>query len=379
MSMHSDGNETRTVTARYGDGRSAARQVAQVGPSAEGLQVLVAGKPDELWRYGDLRAAAPLGRDATSALLASTRHDDATLLIEDRGLIGEILARAPHLTTRQTRWRALLPGLAFGAAAGLLVAAIYVLELQPAKAVARMIPHTVRAQIGDGAVGSMIGNRQICVEPAGRAALARLVKRVDPGWQDTIGRVTVVDMALVNAFAVPGGRVVLTRAIIERAASADEVAGVLAHEFGHTEQLHPETGLVRSIGLWALLSFMFTGQPSALGNIGGLLAQLSYTRSAEREADAIALAKLKAAGIATSPLAGFFRRMAAQESSGAGSTERVFRGGELLSTHPATADRIAVIEAVAPYPATPALTESEWRDLRGICTTRQPAETVPRR
>ena len=61
------------------------------------------------------------------------------------------------------------------------------------------------------------------------------------------------------SFDVPGGQIVLTRGLVRTAGSADEVAGVLAHELGHTLELHPETGLVRAMGLAAAAQLMFAG------------------------------------------------------------------------------------------------------------------------
>lgn len=357
-----------TILARYSDGRSAARRDAGVRFSEGALLIEIEGAGVETWRYTDLEAAAPLHKGDSEALLTSRRHQDATIFIDDPGAVAALIARAPQLAAGHSRMRAALPGLAVGAVALLLTAVVFIADVSPAKALARLMPQSVRISLGDNVVASMIANRPVCRDPSGREALAKLVRRIDPDRQDSAERVTVVDWSLVNAFAAPGGRVVVTRAIIEKAASADELAGVLAHEFGHTEELHPEASLVRTIGFWTLLNFMFTGQPGTLANAGLMLAQLSYTRGAEREADTIALAKLKAAGISPKPFAGFFRRIAGnRDSKSDNPVGRIMNASEILSTHPAPADRIAKIEAVPPYPSTPALVDADWQALRKIC------------
>lgn len=357
-----------TILARYSDGRSASRRDAGVRFAEGALLIEIEGAGVETWRYTDLEAAAPLNPGDREVLLTSRRHEDATIFIDDPGAVAALLARAPQLAAGHSRMRAALPGLAVGAVAVLLTALVFIADLSPAKGVARLMPQSVRASLGDNVVASMIAKRPVCREAAGREALAKLVRRIDPGREGSIDRVTVVDWSLVNAFAAPGGRVVVTRAIIEKAASADELAGVLAHEFGHTEELHPEASVVRTIGFWTLLNFMFTGQPGTLANAGLLLAQLSYTRGAEREADTIALAKLKAAGISPKPFAGFFRRITGSvDGKSDNPVGRIMNAGEILSTHPAPADRIAKIEAVPPYPSTPALVDADWQALRRIC------------
>lgn len=66
----------------------------------------------------------------------------------------------------------------------------------------------------------------------------------------------VVDWDLLNAFAVPGNKILLTKELIEKADGPEEVAGVLAHEMGHGIALHPETGIIRAVGLAAALELM---------------------------------------------------------------------------------------------------------------------------
>jgi Peptidase family M48 len=76
--------------------------------------------------------------------------------------------------------------------------------------------------------------------------------------------------------------IIVTRGLLEKVGSPEEVAGVPAHEIGHVLELHPETAIVRAVGLAAEL--ILTGSSSRLANLGILLSQLSYNRAAEREA-----------------------------------------------------------------------------------------------
>ena len=113
---------------------------------------------------------------------------------------------------------------------------------------------------------------------------------------------------VVNAFALPGEQIVVLRGLIEEADSPDEVAGVIAHEMGHGLELHPETGIVKALGMSAAVLLIF-GDSSSIGNWGAHLLQLSYTRSAEREADVHALRILKAADISPKGISDFFKRL----------------------------------------------------------------------
>ena len=132
----------------------------------------------------------------------------------------------------------------------------------------------------------------------------------------------MIDWALVNAFATPGGQIIMTRGLVQKAGSPDEVAGVLAHEIGHTIELHPEAGLVRAMGLSAAAQLVFAGTHGTATNIGLLLTQLRYTRVAEREADGHAVRILKQAGISAKGFGDFFERLEPKLANPAAKTGR---------------------------------------------------------
>jgi predicted Zn-dependent protease len=173
--------------------------------------------------------------------------------------------------------------------------------------------------------------------------------------------IRVLNWDLVNAFAAPGEQIVLTRGLIEQANGPDEVAGVVTHEMGHGLELHPETAIIRAIGLSAAVELMLGGGGGTLANIGLVLTQLGYSRAAEREADAHALQILEKAQVSPQAFAGFFKRVEERE--------RGSPVGEisLLRTHPLSAERARLAASRPAYPATPALVDDDWLALRAIC------------
>jgi predicted Zn-dependent protease len=156
---------------------------------------------------------------------------------------------------------------------------------------------------------------------------------------------------------------VIFRGLIERARSADEVAGVLAHEMAHVVRRHPTQGMIASLGWSALLS-VFTGGASlsneATARLAAHLATSAYGRELEAEADEGALAMLNAAGIGSAGLASFFRSMERQEKAG-------IQLPEYLSTHPQTNKRIEAVTKGAATARKPALSDVEWKSLKAIC------------
>ena len=252
----------------------------------------------------------PLRADAPDVLLSLKPDGAETLFVADPSFTRLLLARAPALSAARQRWRACGPGSPWSPRSSLHRRRPRLLDcIRPSRSPrhaagdARSIGRNVVASIGEEPQG--------CETPASRAALDRLTQRLTAAASDKPldVRVVMLDWSLVNAFAVPGGQIILTRGLVQRAGSSDEVAGVLAHELGHAIELHPEAGLVRALGLSAAAQLVFAGSTGTATNIGLLLTQLRYTRVAEREADAHALRILKGAGISAKGFGDFFERI----------------------------------------------------------------------
>ena len=180
-------------------------------------------------------------------------------------------------------------------------------------------------------------------------------------------QVRIYDIPIMNAFALPGGHIVLTRGLLETAATPDEVAGVLAHEIGHVAHHHPEAQLVRIAGVQVLLSVATgTSGGTNTSSLAGLAAILKSSRDAEREADAYAVAMLTAARVDPLGLKHFFEKVLADEGKSSGGA--LSKLGTVFSTHPVTTERI---ELIKPLPdevqLKPSITDAQWKDLKAIC------------
>ncbi|MCH2038636.1 MAG: M48 family metallopeptidase [Rickettsiales bacterium] len=140
----------------------------------------------------------------------------------------------------------------------------------------------------------------------------------------------------INAFAMPGGFVVLHKGLIKKATSADEVLGVLAHELAHVEKRHSLQQMVGDIGTAIILSSLFGDFQGISGFItthGSDLVSLSYSREHEIESDLIAIDYLIEAKINPEGLISFFERISNKNN--------VLEIPEFMSTHPLTKERIS--------------------------------------
>ncbi|TLX13346.1 M48 family metallopeptidase [Rhizobium sp. MHM7A] len=138
-----------------------------------------------------------------------------------------------------------------------------------------------------------------------------------------------------NAFALPDGNIIITDQLVELAGGDDEmIAGVLAHEVGHVEFKHSLRQLYRAAGVAGLVMLIAGDVGSGVEDIltqgGGLLA-LSYSRSAEAEADRRSVELMRKAGMDPAAIARFFDLL--EEKLGDRSHT------SMLSTHPGTPER----------------------------------------
>ena len=141
----------------------------------------------------------------------------------------------------------------------------------------------------------------------------------------------------VNAFALPGGVIVVNTGLIDLTTRPEELAGVLAHEVQHVELRHSVRALVKGLGLRALFAF-------ATGDIGGSLigeavvgmTDLKFSRDDESEADRLGLDSLIAAEIDPSGMPTFFERMSKHTREAPVA---------FVSSHPLSANREAALRA----------------------------------
>jgi beta-barrel assembly-enhancing protease len=194
--------------------------------------------------------------------------------------------------------------------------------------------------IGDRALAQLEAEHTLTQEGPAAAAIAGIGSRLTKGSRYQY-RWYVSDDREVNAYALPGGIVVVNAGMIEEADSAEELAGVLAHEVQHIEHRHTLQQMIHTAG-WAAVLAVALGDVSAITAIViHQLGNLRNSRELEAQADTEGMKALAKAGIPLDGMAKLFRKLQKQQ-------ER--RGGEgiaLLSSHPATEERIAGLEQLA--------------------------------
>ncbi len=150
------------------------------------------------------------------------------------------------------------------------------------------------------------------------------------------------DDDLVNAFAAPGGFTYLTTGLVLQASDCAEIAGVMGHELAHVTERHGVEAIEKAFAAEQLAAFFLD---EGLAKDGALLIfqvlqSTKFSREDEAEGDEVGLQIAHDAGYSPYGLADFFGKLLALEKRAGGSALP-----EWLSSHPATADRVAAVKA----------------------------------
>lgn len=156
---------------------------------------------------------------------------------------------------------------------------------------------------------------------------------------------TVLNTPVVNAFALPGGYVYVTRGLVALAVNEAELAGVIAHEIGHVAARHGAKrhtkGTLASLGLAILGAVTDNSTAVGLGQLGASAVISGYSREDEYEADSLAVKYLSRAGFSPESMASFLLKLQAHDALLAKLHGQNAGGGlGFFATHPRTEDRV---------------------------------------
>ncbi|MEJ1157888.1 M48 family metallopeptidase [Prosthecomicrobium sp. N25] len=358
--------------ALYYDGRSSRGSAVRFVLDLAGVTILSAeGGAIAAWPLGSVRRA-----DSGPGLLrlASTAAEDARLEISDADALRDVGPALRALPDRDgTSWAGVAKvGAWFAAAVASLVGLVWIGIPAAADKLAPLVPVPVEQKLGGSVKPQILAalNRgqapRLCAAPAGKAALERLTAPLVAAARAPMPiTIEVVDVPVPNAFALPGGHVLVMRGLIDRMQGPDELAGVLAHEFGHVVHRDAMRGVLKSAGLSILVGVVvgdFTGSTIAVA-VGRTLIDASYSRGAETMADDFAVDLMGRVGRDGGALGTALERITADGPKLDGALS-------WLSTHPDTAARAeALRKAGAGRAKGPALLDAAgWASLRAICS-----------
>ena len=356
----------------YYDGKTSARHAVTLSLLPSRLDIHGTDDPHLKlsWPLEQLWWAQPPNTQGR-ARLALQGDNAARLELNDPGFIAAIRQSCPAIDKAGKdkggrRKLAMIIGISFATIGITIFAAAKIMP----PLLAPLIPASVERAMGEAAVKQVIDlvgllekkDITVCSFGSKHPAMERFRQRLAraAGIKGPL-TVTVVNAKMINAFAAPGGQIVVFQGLIEFVHNPEELAGVMAHEIGHLVHLHPTKGLIRHIGLTGTLDLLLAGGGQGImGTATGLMLRSAYSRDAEREADDAALAILQRAGIKTSGVVSVFKRFSTE-------LPELPKSLKLFSSHPLSEDRAARLSARAASSGGDAMSAEDWKSIQNMC------------
>lgn len=353
-----DASDTTAIAAVFYDGTSNRKRIVTLRFAAA-LEIVEDGAVIATWPYADVRRAD--GKKALRLLCVSALPL-ARLEIANPEAAAQVTSHVPQLeagrgpaqTGRIVAW-------SLAAAVSIVLVTIYGIPLI-ADRLAPLVPLAVEKRIGEAVdrQARTIFGGQNCTRPEGQAAFDKMMGKLKAaGGFDAALEAHVLSSNIVNAYALPGGKVYLLDGLLQRAKNVDEVAGVMAHELGHAQHRDGLRKIIQTGGSSFLIGLLFgdvTGGGAMLFAARSIV-DASYSRDAESRADDFTIKAMNGLGRSPQPMGEFLVRV-----TGGG------RISTVIDSHPLSADRLDRMKKQdRGETGAPILTDKEWQALKAIC------------
>lgn len=354
------------------DGQQSKRQEGQVKLTQNCIQIEL---PTYclVWSYEDAKLVSD-GFYGGPARVEHPGYPAAALIVADAHFSAALAQHSPKFgglpwwDQRLTGWQSMLRSAVLVAILG---SSFYYFGIGLiAEAGVRLAPRSMEEKMGASIVQLIARPELVCPQSEATKLLSIVEQRLFAA--DLSGynfKVTYARLDMVNAFAAPGGQIVVSDYLVRLTDSPEEYAGVLAHEMMHVRNRDSLRSLARNLGGSAILSLLSVdpaSNPIFVSESMNVL-NLSYSRSAEEDADAGGLFLLREAKMDQEGLSKFLGRL----------TERRRNGGQVptyLSTHPETETRISRLQKLKQGRGAvePVLSAEEWKRAKSVCLAEEP-------
>lgn len=346
----------------YGDDAARPQDATVQWRSADAIEIALADRT-VTW---PLRAPGLTWEISAGSLRISYGTPPHTLIIKDPATVASWTAHFRTHRIRKSResrvpWLLTLPfALPIGFIA-LCAAAYFWLLPYLSERMAMALPPEMDAKLGDPMFEGM--KADLAIDQARSATLQAFADKlvIAPTFHL---RLHLVDDPQVNAFAMPGGHIVVYTGILDKMTGPGELAALLAHEGTHVEKRHSTRGIARDLSGSLFLSLLLGdmgGLAGAVAQKGDELKGLSYSRDLETEADTIGIRRMHANGVDPQGMVDLLELLESEAGD-------IPEGASFLSSHPLTKDRISTarsgVAAMGPPVEAPPALDSLFQVLK---------------
>ncbi len=355
------------MKAYYNDGKTSARQECEVKLLPGTLNILFQdgeGNAQALnWNVAEIHK---IDVRTSSTVLKYGEFPQQVLELEVPQDLDEIIARYPSATFHQSTYNSFVnlgrKGFLFSLFGVLIFGALFFLYVAPAlsDAFANAIPEEYETYIGKNVQETYL--QYLDVDSTRSRSMQQFFDALNYESNYEI-EVVVVESDQVNAFALPGGFIVVYSGILDIIEDEEELAGLLAHEASHINGRHSLRLMARSLSFYLLLSVVsgdVGGFSSVIVENSNMIGNLSFSRSVEKEADLEGIKLMQQADLNPRGMIALFRKFGnlrdstnqelqrnlnmdssvSEDSTETWSRYTWKRAEQLLSTHPIPENRI---------------------------------------
>lgn len=224
--------------------------------------------------------------------------------------------------------------------------------------IANALPVSYEVKFGEESYNAIIKDFKVLPEQTAQANAFYKALNIPSAYPV---KITVVEKKETNAFAIPGGHIVVFSGLLQQMQHPEELAALLAHEYSHVQLRHTTRSLVQSLGTYAMISMLFgdvTGFGAVIVENANTLKSLEYSRKLEREADLNGLQLLQQRNINGEGYIWLFTTL--KKDAGTAPSE-------WLSSHPDLDRRMEYVKSklvgVAPVPVSAPI-QTIWKQLK---------------
>jgi predicted Zn-dependent protease len=356
----------------YLDGKTAERKDAGVWVEITGLAIDLPGGARLLWPYGEIRKNRDYS-DPDQIRLEKGNPIPETIVVPREAFFIALKRVFPGVPRPFHDSAPRSKRLAFALFAGLgtvgVIVSLYLWGIPFLSTwAASRVPVSWEESLGRSVVESLAPAPARCSDSGPVLFLQEIVDTLSASVPERSYKfqIVVMDTPEVNAFAAPGGSIVVFRGLLEKIQTTEELAGILAHEMQHIRHRHSTRMLLEQVSLGLLLGVIMGDANSAMkiGKEGaGLLGALHYTRQFEEQADAEGMRLMLAAGIDPRGMISFFEKIQKED----GKTTAI---PAYFSTHPSPESRIERLKILAGESRNQnfrSLTSYDSKKIQGAC------------
>lgn len=357
----------------YLDGKTADKQPVKIQLLNEGLRISNQSGYAFLWKYQEIKQTQGF-YDNEPVQLERDVNILEILIIEDQEFLTSLHHFAPKEAKRfhNPAFRSLRLRLILYATIGLIAIGIftYVWGIPLlAEVIAPHVPLAWEKGMGQSILNIMAPEKSRCKDKALNQAIEQIVARLNPsGSSHYEFKVFVINSPIFNAFALPGGNIIVFSGLLEKMESPESLAAVLAHEMQHIKKRHVTKRVIEDSSTGVMLSAVsgdVTGSMLYGMKIARTLATLSYSRQDEEEADAEGIKMMIAANLDPEAMVSFFQTIKEKNVR--------LKIPQYISTHPDTEQRISKIKSLKAQLElnstfyTKLLVGKDWNEIKKVC------------